>query len=164
VRRALLTREQVQALVPYELAWARDYDARPFRWGYVLSPAGPLTGSGTPLMELLAETTGMDLDALGRPDGAGPDEGGPASALLYGDGLGAVVLVQTETTPELEQQLAEARKASEVLGSTTVNGARAIEIGTPLGGVIVWQQDGTTLMAAGMVPMSDLEEFASSVR
>ena len=45
-----------------------------------------------------------------------------------------------------------------------MNGAKAIEIGTPLGGVIVWQQDGTTLMAAGMVPMSDLEALAGSVR
>ncbi len=164
VRCALLTREQVQDLVPYELAWARDAEARPFRWGYVLSPAGPLTGSGAPLIELLAETAGMTPRGASPADLAGSDKGGPASALLYGDGLGAIVLVQTETTPELKQQLAEAGKASELLGSTNVNGARAIKVGTPLGGAIVWQQDGTTLVAAGMVPMGDLEAFASSVR
>ena len=45
-----------------------------------------------------------------------------------------------------------------------MNGAKALEVGTPLGGVIVWQQGGTTLVAGGMVPMSDLEAFASSVR
>ena len=41
VRGALLTREQVQELVPYQLAWARDYAARPFRWGYVLELRRP---------------------------------------------------------------------------------------------------------------------------
>ena len=30
-----------QKLVPYELAWARDYTARPFQWGYVLEPGRP---------------------------------------------------------------------------------------------------------------------------
>ena len=48
VQGALLTREQVAKLVPYELAYARDYTARPYQWGYVLGPAGPLTGSGAP--------------------------------------------------------------------------------------------------------------------
>jgi hypothetical protein len=160
LRGALLTREQVQGLVPFDLAWARDFTARPFRWGYVLSSAGPLTGGGTPLMELLAESSGLDLRAHAGDEAAA----GPFSVLLYGDGFGAVTLVQTKTEPELEKQLAEARKASQVLGSTTVNGVKALEIGTPLGGIILWQQDGTTLVAAGMVPMSELEAFAGSVR
>ena len=161
VRGALLTRAEVQQLVPYELAWARDSADRPFRWGYVLSNAGPLTGGGTPLMELLAESAGLDLRGHA---GGEAEAAGPFSILLHGDGFGAVTLVQTQTTPELEKQLAEARKASQILGSTTVSGVKALEIGTPLGGIIVWQQDGTTLMAAGMVPMSDLEAFAGSVR
>ena len=84
--------------------------------------------------------------------------------LLYGDGFGTIVLAQTQTTPEMEKQLRQAQSASQILGTTTVDGARALEIGTPLGGVIVWQQGGTTLVAGGMVPMSDLEAFASSVR
>ncbi len=84
--------------------------------------------------------------------------------LLYGQGLGTIALAQTKTTPELEKQLKQAGQASQILGSATVNGAKALEVGTPLGGVIVWQQGGTTLVAGGMVPMSDLEAFASSVR
>mgnify|MGYP000888716931 CR=1 FL=1 len=63
-----------------------------------------------------------------------------------------------------KRQIAEARSASELLGSTSVNGAKALVVGTPLGGAVVWQQDGTTLVAAGMVPMSDLEAFAGFVR
>ncbi len=168
VRGALLTREQVQELVPYQLAWARDDAARPFRWGYVLSSAGPLTAGGAPLMELMGAATGMDCDSLvtSEPHSlrAGAETTGPSSALLYGDGFGAIVLGQTRTTAELEKQLAEARKTSQILGRATVGGAEALKIGTPLGGVIVWEKNGTTLVAAGMVPMSDLEAFASSVR
>ena len=175
VRGALLTREQVQELVPYDLAWARDYTTRPFRWGYVLSSAGPLTGSGTPLLKALAEATGMDLSAAtgmdlealttgphSEPYGAAKTS--PTSVLLYGDGFGAIVLAQTTTTPDLQKQLEQAGQASQILGSATVNGAKALEVGTPLGGIIVWQQGDTTLVAGGMVPMSDLEAFASSVR
>jgi outer membrane lipoprotein-sorting protein len=168
VRGALLTRAQVQELVPYELAWARDSAQRPFRWGYVLGNAGPLTASGAPLMQVLGVAAGMDYDALVTTGPHSLRQGapatGPTSVLLYGDGFGAIALAQTRTTPELEKQLEQARQASEILGSTRVNGAKAIEIGTPLGGVIVWEQDGTTLVAAGMVPMSDLEAFAGSVR
>ena len=79
-------------------------------------------------------------------------------------GLGTIALAQTTTTPDLQKQLKQAQQASQILGSTSVNGAKAVEIGTPLGGVIVWQQGGTTLLAGGMVPMSDLEAFAGSVR
>ena len=63
VQGALLTREQVAKLVPYELAYARDYTARPYQWGYVLGPAGPLTGSGVPLLKVLDGVAGMDLSA-----------------------------------------------------------------------------------------------------
>ncbi len=175
VRGALLTREQVQELVPYDLAWAHDYTTRPFRWGYVLSSAGPLTGSGAPLVKALAEATGMDLSAATGMDlealatGShsvpyGAAETSPTSVLLYGDGFGAVVLAQTTTTPEMEEQLTQARQASQILGSATVNGAKALAVGTPLGGIIVWQEGDTTLVAGGMVPTSDLEAFASSVR
>jgi outer membrane lipoprotein-sorting protein len=168
VRGALLTREQVQELVPYELAWARDYTARPFRWGYVLGPSGPLTASGAPLMQLMGAATGMDFGATGTTGshslGSSSESAGPTSVLLYGDGFGAIVLAQTETTTDLEQQLEQLRQASPLFEKTTIAGAEAQMIRTPLGGVIVWQQGGTSLVAGGMVPMSDLEAFASSVR
>ena len=161
VRRALLTRDQVQQLVPYELAWSREDGTRPYRWGYVFGDGGPLTASGAPLMEVMSAVTGMDAGALTGGDGRAA---GPSSVLLYGDGLGAIVLAQTQTTPEMEKQLQQAQQASQILGTTTVDGAKALEVGTPLGGVIVWQKGDTTLVAGGMVPMSDLEAFARSVR
>ena len=167
VQGALLTREQVQKLVPYQLAWARDYSARPFQWGYVFGDGGPLTSSGTPLMKALGAAVGMSPGMEQYPS---PQSGsqvatmGPSSVLLYGQGFGAIALAQTQTTPEMEKQLQQAQKTSQILGSTTIDGAKALEIGTPLGGVIVWQKGDTTLIAGGMVPMSDLEAFASSVR
>jgi outer membrane lipoprotein-sorting protein len=167
VQGALLTRGEVADLVPYQLAYARDYAARPYQWGYVFGPDGPLNVSGTPLLEALAEVSGVDLDALRTDPGAATGEtaqSGPTSLLLYGQGFGSIVLAQTQTTPELQKQLEEAQQASQILGATTVNGAKALEVGTPLGGIIVWQQGDTTLLVGGMVPMSDLEAFASSVR
>ena len=166
VQGALLTRGQVAKLVPYELAFARDYTARPYQWGAVLGQNGPLTGSGTPLMQALGALTGFapgtDVNPGGEMESAGA--AGPSSVLLYGQGLGTIALAQTTTTPALQKQLKQAQQASQILGSATVNGTKAIAVGTPLGGVIVWQQGGTTLLAGGMVPMSDLEAFAGSVR
>jgi outer membrane lipoprotein-sorting protein len=169
LQNALLTRGQVADLVPYQLAYARDYTARPYQWGAVLGQSGPLTGSGAPLLQALGGITGMQLAPGMGVDPGGPmkDAGaatGPSSVLLYGQGLGTIALAQTQTTPDLEKQLKQAQQASQILGSTTVNGQKAVEVGTPLGGVIVWQQGGTTLVAGGMVPMSDLEAFAGSVR
>ena len=167
VQGALLTREQVQKLVPYQLASARDYAARPFQWGYVLGDGGPLTSSGTPLIEALGAAIGMSPGAGLYPSPqSGPQAAttGPSSVLLYGQGFGTIVLAQTQTTPDLAKRLKQLQQTSQILGTTTVGTAKAIEVGTPLGGIVVWQQGDTTLVAGGMVPMSDLEAFASSVR
>ena len=64
VQGALLRRGQVAKLVPYQLAFARDYTARPYQWGAVLGQNGPLTGSGTPLMQAFGALGGMDMKAL----------------------------------------------------------------------------------------------------
>jgi outer membrane lipoprotein-sorting protein len=160
VQRALLTRGQVAKLVPYKLAFARTYSARPFQWGYAFGEGGPLTASGTPLMKALGAITGMGL----RPSGSRAATMGPSSVLLYGQGFGTIALAQTKTTPDLAKQLKQLQQASQILGTTTVGSVKAMEVGTPLGGIVVWQQGGTTLVAGGMVPMSDLEAFASSVR
>jgi outer membrane lipoprotein-sorting protein len=168
VQNALLTRGQVAKLVPYELAWAHDYTARPYQWGYVFGEGGPLTASGAPLMQALGAATGMDFGQAAMPQagqsGSQTATMGPSSVLLYGQGFGTIVLAQTQTTPDLAKQLKSLQETSQILGTTTIGAAKAMEVGTPLGGIVVWQQGGTTLVAGGMVPMSDLEAFASSVR
>jgi len=168
-RRALLSREQVQSLVPYTLAWARDDTARPFRWGYVFDGGMPLTALGQPLFDLAPLTGGQaggtgaagDAGGVASADANRPPRMGPASVLLYGDGFGAIALAQTRTTAEIEKQL---KQLPALVEKTAVNGSPAQLLATPLGGVIVWQQGDTTLFAGGMVPRADLLAFAAAVR
>lgn len=145
--RALLTFDQAQSLVAYELAQARGYDARPFRWAYVLDEGVPRTAAGEPLFRM----AGMDE----------PPTSGPSTALLYGSGFGAITLAQTKTTPELSEQLKQLPVA---LVETTANGSPVHSLTTPLGGALIWRQGGTTLIAGGLVTKADLEAFVQTVR
>ena len=164
VRRALLTIDQAQELVGFDLAKAEGYDARPFRWAYVLDEAGPLTAGGTPLAELLGAGAGM-MGGSGEGDQSGEQAqqmvSGPVAVLLYGNGFGAVALAQTETTTKLEEQL---KQVPEMVDTATVNGHQAKVLATPLGGAIVWQDGGRTLAAFGLVTRADLQAFAATVQ
>ena len=84
VQGALLTRGQVAKLVPYELAYARDYTARPYQWGAVLGSAGPLAADGSPLLQAIGAATGMDLGAttgkMPRPPRRGGSPHSPSAA------------------------------------------------------------------------------------
>jgi hypothetical protein len=104
---------------------------------------------------------GMGGSPAPAASGADATASGPASVLLYGEGFGAIALAQTKTTPELQKQL---EQLPTLVDTTTVNGAKVRSLTTPLGGVYVWQQGDTTLMAGGMVPKADLEAFVTSVR
>jgi hypothetical protein len=151
-RRALLTIEQAQSLVDYQIAAARDYTPRPFRWAYVFDNGMPMTALGNPVFQMMGARMGGDASA---------PQMGPASVLLYGDGFGAIALAQTKTTPELDKQL---KQLPALVDTAAVNGAPVRSMTTPLGGVYLWQQGDTTLMAGGMVPKADLEAFVTSVR
>jgi len=159
-RRALLTLDQAQSLVDYQIASARDYTPRPFRWAYVFDDGMPVTALGNPVFEMAGLGGGSGASAV-SPKGDTGVRMGPASVLLYGDGFGAIALTQTKTTPELEKQL---KQLPALVDTTTVNGAQVRSMTTPLGGVYIWQQGDTTLMAGGMVPQADLEAFVTSVR
>jgi hypothetical protein len=158
-RRALLTIDQAQSLVDYQIASARGYTARPFRWAYVFDNGMPLTALGSPVFEMAGLGSGGALAS--GPTGDSGATMGPASVLLYGDGFGAIALAQTKTTPELEKQL---KQLPALVDATSVNGAQIRSMTTPLGGVYLWQQGATTLMAGGMVTKADLEAFVTSVR
>jgi hypothetical protein len=151
-RRALLSLDQAQSLVDYQIASARDYAPRPFRWAYVFDNGLPVTALGNPVLQMMGSRMGGDSSAPMM---------GPASVLLYGDGFGAIALAQTKTTPELDKQLAQ---LPALVDTTTVNGAQVRSMTTPLGGVCLWQQGDTTLMAGGMVTKADLDAFVASVR
>jgi len=157
-RRALLTLEQAQSLVDYQIASARDYTARPFRWAYVFDNGLPVTALGNPVFQMMGLGGSA---ATSSPTGETGAKMGPASVLLYGDGFGAIALAQTKTTPELDKQL---KQLPALVDTTSVNGAQVRSMTTPLGGVYLWQQGDTTLMAGGMVTKADLDAFVGSVR
>lgn len=156
-RRALLTLDQAQSLVDYQVASARDYTARPFRWAYVFDNGMPVTALGNPVFEMM----GLGGTAVSGSTGETGAKMGPASVLLYGDGFGAIALAQTKTTAELDKQV---KQLPALVDTTTVNGAQVRSMTTPLGGVYLWQQGDTTLMAGGMVTKADLDAFVASVR
>jgi len=191
-RRALLDLEQAAALVDFELRAAEGYTARTFRWAYVLDGGLPLDAAGFPLFgEMLGAMSGTgvtgsdagDDGAIAGDGGASeggdaggdspsetgaadsavadPEAPGPAAVLLYGEGFGAIGLAQARTTTELSEALGELPALFEL---QRAGGSGARSLLTPLGGVVVWEQGGVTLVAFGIVRGQDLLEFVESVR
>lgn len=172
-RRAVLGLEQARALVDFDLHAAEGYTARAFRWAYVFDDGLPLDAAGSPVLAGLKAVTGgaaedgesaSDTRAASEAaevdgDVAGP--AGPAAVLLYGEGFGAIALAQTRTTPELRECLQQLPALFEP-GSAAAGSARSLL--TPLGGAVVWEDGGVTLVASGIVPPQDLLEFVGTVR
>ena len=171
LQRALLTVPEAQKLVPFQLASAQGYTARPFDWAAVVDKGGPLTAVGKPLAALLQASGvfgGTDQTKLSRPHGTGLGTStataarmGPTAVLLYGKGFGTIVLAETATTPALQKQI---EQLPALVDKTSVNGSTVRSFTTPLGGVYVWQKGDTTLVAGGMVTKADLQTFVSSVQ
>ena len=159
LRSALLTIPEAQKLVPFQLASAQGYTARPFDWAAVVSQGGPLTALDQPVMQLLG-ATGMSGFGSGATSST-TSPAGPTAVLLYGKGFGTIALAEMATTPALQKQL---EQLPALVDKTSVNGVTVRSFTTPLGGVFVWQQGNTTLAAVGMVPQADLQAFVSSVR
>lgn len=159
LRSALLTIPEAQKLVPFQLASAQAYTARPFDWAAVVSQGGPLTALDQPVMKLLG-ATGMSGFGSGATSSA-TSPAGPTAVLLYGKGFGTIALAETATTPALQKQL---EQLPALVDKTSVNGVTVRSFTTPLGGVFVWQQGKTTLVAAGMVPKADLQAFVGTVK
>jgi len=166
VRGALLTIPEAQKLVPFQLASAQGYMARPFDWAAVVSKSGPLNALDQPVMKLLgaAGMSGFDSATDGTATSATSTTNptGPTAVLLYGKGFGTIALAETATTPALQKQIEQLPALLEVYHGQFAGTARSLT--TPLGGAIIWQQGDTTLVAAGMVPKADLLAFVSSVR
>ena len=51
-----------------------------------------------------------------------------------------------------------------MVDTATVGGHQAKLLLTPLGGAMVWQDGGRTLVAFGLVTRADLEAFAATVQ
>lgn len=172
-RAALLSRDEAAKLVDFPLASAREYEARDFRWAYVFDKGLPVNALGAPVFDMVglagvygAGSDGAAAGSAGGPEGgatagATPPDTGPAAVLLYGEGFGSIVLVETKTTADLRQQL---QQLPPVVDTIDLGGTQAQAIVTPLGAVAIWERDGVTLVAGGMVPKADLVDFVTSVR
>jgi len=160
MRSALLTIPKAQKLVPFKLASARKYTARPFDLAAVVSKGGLLTALDQPVIKLLG-AAGMSGFGSGATSSA-TSPTGPTAVLLYGKGFGTIVLAETATTSALQKQL---KLLPALVDTTSVNGGVTVRsFTTPLGGVSVWKLGHTTLVAAGMVPKADLQAFVGTVK
>lgn len=160
LQQMLLTVPEAQKLVDFPVASAQGYRARPFQWAAVIDKGMPLTALGNPVFDLAK--MGLNGGQLPAGDSASTaTQTGPVAVLLYGKGFGSIVLAETKTTAALDKQL---KQLPAIVDSTSVNGATVRSFTTPLGGVYVWQQGDTTLVAGGMVPKADLQAFVASVQ
>ena len=99
---------------------------------------------------------------------------GPVVVQHYGKGFGSVVLVQVALngTTAGDSLFGAGGTAGgtnplamlPLFGSTTVNGHQALQMTTPLGGFLVWEQDGMLLFTGGMVSKDDLAGFATGLK
>ncbi|HOT23744.1 MAG TPA: hypothetical protein PLK79_04830 [Thermoleophilia bacterium] len=149
-RTALLSRDEAAKLVDFPLAWARDHATRDHRGVVVVDDGTLVNALGAPVFE-----RGGDAAAGSPPQTA------PVAVQLYGEGFGAIVLAQTRTTADIREQL---KQLPAIVDTVDLGGVKAKAIVTPLGSVAVWQRDGVTLVAGGMVPKADLVAFVTSVR
>jgi hypothetical protein len=93
------------------------------------------------------------------------DEGpGPAVALRYGTGFGTVALVEAEVPATAYAMLLGEMKGFSAADSTTVDGAGVQLIETPLFNAAIWQKNGVTLAAGGLVSQETLLRFVAGVR
>ena len=118
------------------------------------------TANGLTLV-LPAKTASLPFEGAVVTPGSG---GRGASAVLhYGRGFGSVMLAEsagaTGSSGSLTQQLSKLPQG--LLATTTIGGVQARELTTSLVNAIVWQRGSTTVVAAGMVPATTLQQVVA---
>ena len=78
--------------------------------------------------------------------------GSPAALSLYGEGLGAILVLQREAGAE--------RELPEGLPQVNIDGATGTEIATPLGTLVTFERGGVSYTVAGSVPPVAAENAA----
>lgn len=93
-----------------------------------------------------------------RPLGSGRHAG---AAVVYGRGLGAIVVVQRPGVKRAPRQASGGNDHAQVeLPTSDVNGAKARVVDTPLGSAIEWSRNGVTYVLAASAPRSVVEAAA----
>jgi outer membrane lipoprotein-sorting protein len=118
--------------------------------------------SGLAAVQAAAPFTVVAPDALGGlPRSEVRLEGGKTVLLTYGQGLGAILVV------ERPADAAGQGSGPAVLGSlpsVSINGSSAHELSTQLGTVLQWQTAGVSYTLAGSVPAATAEAAARALR
>jgi len=78
--------------------------------------------------------------------------GEPGAVSVYGEGMGAIVVLQHEAGPEPESEFE--------LPQVNIDGATGTELATPLGTVVTFRRDGVAYVVLGSVPPVAAENAA----
>jgi outer membrane lipoprotein-sorting protein len=96
-----------------------------------------------------------ELAGLPRTDVRLVDAGGsPAALSVYGEGMGAILVLQHEAGPERRQE------SGFQLPQINIDGATGSELATPLGTVVTFSRDGVSYVVLGSVPPVAAENAA----
>jgi outer membrane lipoprotein-sorting protein len=85
--------------------------------------------------------------------------GGDTVIVLYGQGLGGIVLVERKT-----DSTSSGQGALSALPTVSLDGLTAHELSTQLGTVLAWDAGGTSFVLAGSLPASAAEAAARAVK
>ena len=146
-----LSLTQAKARAPFLLTPSSTPAGLSLRGAFVTPSA---SASAKAAATLTPEQRGM-LTALGKH---------PAAALVYGSGFGSVVVIEARTTPAQDAQLQQRLGSLSAIGRSTVGGAPAIKLQTPLGTVVTFRRGGVRVVVAGLVPWSTIDRIAGSLR
>jgi hypothetical protein len=97
-----------------------------------------------------AELAGLPRTAVRLIDASGT----PGAISVYGEGMGAIVVLQHEAGPQ------DDREGDFQLPEINIDGATGTEIATPLGTVVRFQRDGVAYTVLGSVPPVAAENAA----
>ena len=97
-----------------------------------------------------AELAGLPRTQVSLVDAAGS----PGALSVYGEGMGAVLVLQHEAGPQDEQD------GGLELPQVNIDGATGTEVATPLGTVVRFQRDGVAYTVLGSVPPVAAENAA----
>ncbi len=142
-----LTLAQARAQAPYLLTPSSTPAGVSFRGAFV-TPAAIKAASGLSAAQRAAVSRFA---------------GHRAALLVYGKGLGTVLVIEAKTTAAQDAGLQQQLGALSILGGGKAGGSQATRLQTPLGAVETLRRGDVRVVVVGLVPMSDVAQIAGSL-
>ncbi len=142
-----LTLAQARAQAPYLLTPSSTPAGVSFRGAFV-TPAAVKAASGL---------TAAQRAAVSRLAGH------RAALLVYGKGLGTVLVIEAKTTAAQDAQLQQQLGALSILGGGKANATQGTRLQTPLGAVDTFRRGDVRVVVVGLVPMSVVAQIAGTL-